>query len=218
MWEWEVVRENFPAMLDGLLVTLEATAWGISLALTLGLVIAVVRRVSPPLIRLPLVAVMEFIRSTPLLVQLFFLFYVMPEYGVTLSGFQVGVLGLGVHFATYTAEVYRAGIEGLDRGQWEASTALSVRPWDKWTRIILPQAIPRVIPALGNYVVAMLKEAPLLSAITVIDVVGEAERICSRDFNCLEPYTMAGVMFLAVSIPASFLARRLEARFGTLAT
>jgi polar amino acid transport system permease protein len=202
-------------MLEGLLVTLEATAWGIALAMTLGLVLAIARRVSPPLVRLPLVGVMEFIRSTPLLVQLFFLFYVMPEYDITISGFQAGVFGLGIHFAMYTAEVYRSGIEGIERGQWEASTALSVAPWKKWTFIILPQAIPRVIPALGNYVVAMLKEAPLLSAITVIDVVGEAERICSRDFNCLEPYTMAGVMFLAVSIPASILARTLEARFGT---
>ncbi|MCA9825092.1 MAG: ectoine/hydroxyectoine ABC transporter permease subunit EhuD, partial [Dehalococcoidia bacterium] len=146
--------------------------------------------------------------------QLFFLFYVLPNYGITLSGFETGVVALGVHFSTYAAEVYRAGIESVPRGQWEASTALSISPVQKWTRIILPQAIPSVIPALGNYLVAMLKEAPLLSAVTVVDVLGEAQRICSRDFNCLEPYTMAGVLFLAISIPASFLARRLETRFG----
>jgi polar amino acid transport system permease protein len=122
-----------------------------------------------------------------------------------------------VHFSTYTAEVYRAGIEGVPRGQWEASTALSLPPFQKWSRIILPQAVPAVIPALGNYLVAMLKEAPLLSVVTVIDVLGEAQRVCSRDFNCLEPLTMAGVLFLAVSIPLSILARLLEARFGTAA-
>jgi polar amino acid transport system permease protein len=215
MWEWAVVEEHLPAMWEGLLVTIEATAWGIALAMSLGLVVAIVRRVSPVFIRLPLIAVLEFIRSTPLLVQLFFLYFVLPNYGIVLSAFETGVIALGIHFATYTAEVYRSGIEGVDLGQWEASTALSLNPWHKWTRVILPQAIPRVIPALGNYLVAMLKEAPLLSAITVIDVVGEAKQICSSEFNCLEPYTMAGVMFLAVSIPASILARTVEARFGT---
>lgn len=217
MWEWEVVREILPDMWRGLQVTIEATLWGIVLAMVLGLVIAIVRWVSPAVVRWPLIAVVEFIRSTPLLVQLFFLFYVLPIYGITLSAFETGVVALGVHFATYTSEVYRSGIQGVDIGQWEASTALSLNPLDKWTRIILPQAIPRVIPALGNYVVAMFKEAPLLSAITIIDVLGEAQRVCSRDFNCLEPYTVAGVMFLAISIPASILVRVLEARFGTAA-
>lgn len=214
MWEWDVVWEILPDLLDGLMVTLEATFWGITLAMALGLVLAIIRRVSPPIVRIPLTGVMEFIRSTPLLIQLFFLFYVLPNYGVTLSAFETGVVALGVHFSTYTAEVYRAGIEGVPRGQWEASTALSISPIQKWIRIILPQAIPAVIPALGNYLVAMLKEAPLLSAITVIDVLGEAQRVCSRDFSCLEPYTLAGALFLAVSIPASILARTLEARFG----
>lgn len=214
MWEWQVVWDSLPALWKGLQVTLQATFWGILLAMSLGLIFAIIRRVSPGVVRLPLIGVLEFIRSTPLLVQLFFLFYVLPNYGITLSGFETGVVALGVHFSTYTAEVYRAGIESVPRGQWEASTALSISPVQKWTRIILPQAIPSVIPALGNYLVAMLKEAPLLSAVTVVDVLGEAQRICSRDFNCLEPYTMAGVLFLAISIPASFLARRLETRFG----
>lgn len=215
MWEWSVVREWYPEMLDGLQVTLEATFWGIILAMALGLVIAIVRRVSPRPVQWPLIGAIEFVRSTPLLAQLYFLFYVLPLYGVTLDGFQTGVVALGVHFSTYTSEVYRSGIEGVDRGQWEASAALSLNPFHKWSRVILPQAIPRVIPALGNYAIAMLKEAPLLSAIAIIDVLGEARRICSREFDCLEPYTMAGVMFLAVSIPASVAARLLERRFGT---
>ena len=224
MWDWQVVWDVLPDLWNGLQVTMKATAYGIVVAMLLGLVLAVVRWVSPPIIRIPLSVAMEFIRSTPLLVQLFFLYYVLPDVsfpthpdGLLLSGFQTGVVALGVHFSTYTAEVYRAGIEGVPRGQWEASTALSLPPLQKWSRIILPQAVPAVIPALGNYLVAMLKEAPLLSVVTVIDVLGEAQRVCSRDFNCLEPLTMAGVLFLAVSIPLSILARLLEARFGTAA-
>jgi polar amino acid transport system permease protein len=222
MWEWDVVWEILPDLWKGLQITLKATAYGITLAMILGLILAVVRMVSPPIIRVPLAIVMDFIRSTPLLVQLIFLFFFLPdisippfwEDGILLSGFETGVVALGVHFSTYTAEVYRAGIEGVPTGQWEASTALSISPVDKWTRIVLPQAIPAVIPALGNYLVAMLKEAPILSVVTVIDVLGEAQRVCNQQFHCTEPYTMAGILFIAVSIPASILARTLEARFG----
>lgn len=214
MIEWQVVWDSSPALWRGLQVTVKLTFLGITLAMVLGLLWAIVRRTSPVFIRWPLVAVLEFIRSTPLLVQVYFLYFVLPGWGVTVDAFETGVIALGVHFSTYTAEVYRAGIEGVPKGQWEASTALSLNPYQKWTRIILPQAIPAVLPALGNYLIAMFKEAPLLSAITIVELLSEAQKICSRDFTCFEPYTMAGVFFLAVSIPSSIFVRFLEARFG----
>ncbi|GAB4321505.1 MAG: ectoine/hydroxyectoine ABC transporter permease subunit EhuD [Dehalococcoidia bacterium] len=213
MIDWQVVWDSSPALWRGLQVTMRVTLLGITLAMVLGLAWAIIRRVSPPFIRWPLIAVLEFIRSTPLLVQVYFLFFVLPAWGVTVDAFETGVIALGVHFSTYTAEVYRAGIEGVPTGQWEASTALSLSPYHKWTRIILPQAIPAVIPALGNYLIAMFKEAPLLSAITIVELLSEAQKICSRDFTCFEPYTLAGVFFLAISIPSSIFVRFLEARF-----
>jgi polar amino acid transport system permease protein len=156
----------------------------------------------------------EFVRSTPLLVQLYFLFNVLPSIGVRFSSLTTGVIGLGVHYACYTAEVYRAGIDGVPRGQWEAATALSLPTRRVWTSVILPQAIPRVLPALGNYTISMFKETPLLLAIGVLDLVGAAQEAGSDAYRYVEPLTLAGICFLLLSYPSSLLVRRLERRVG----
>jgi polar amino acid transport system permease protein len=147
-------------------------------------------------------------------VQLFFLFFVLPEVGISLGAMTAGVLGLGLHYATYMSEVYRAGIEGVPKGQWEASTALSLPRLRVWTSVILPQAIPRVLPALGNYVIAMFKDVPLLSTITVIDMMAVARAYSSQTFFSTEVYTAVGVFFLVVSIITAVPIRVLERRYG----
>lgn len=212
MWDWGNARYISPDLLDGLLVTIQATLAGITIAMVLGLGFAIVRRSAPFFIAWPVVGFIEFIRSTPLLVQLFFVFFVGPQYGFNLSPFQTGALVLGVHYATYTSEVYRAGIESVPKGQWEASTAISLSPVHTWGRVILPQAIPVVIPALGNYLIAMFKEAPLLSSIAVVELLAEGRAFCNREAICLESYTLVGAYFLAISIPCSILVRLLERR------
>jgi len=214
MWDWAFVVEIMPALFRGLQVTVKATLAGISAAMALGLLLAIARRSEYRVISWPVSTFIEFVRSTPLLVQLYFLFFVMPSFGLTLGAFTTGVLGLGIHYAAYTSEVYRSGIESVPRGQWEASTALNLNPTQTWTRVVLPQAVPVVIPALGNYLIAMFKDAPLLSAITVVELLQEGKSICSRTFQCVEPYTMVGVMFLAISVPASILVRQLEVRLA----
>ncbi|MEX0761331.1 MAG: ectoine/hydroxyectoine ABC transporter permease subunit EhuD [Dehalococcoidia bacterium] len=213
-WDWEFAIDIIPDLLDGLVVTVQATLVGISIAMVLGLVFAMARRSQSMLVSRPVGFIVEFVRSTPLLIQLYFLYFVLPNFGIRFDAFLTGAIGLGVHYAAYTSEVYRAGIEGVPRGQWEASTALNLGRADTWTRVVLPQAIPNVIPALGNYVIAMFKDAPLLSAITVVELLQEGNIICSRTYRCLEPYTLVGVMFLAVSIPASIMVRRLERRLA----
>lgn len=213
-WDWEFAWRIMPRLLDGLVVTVQATLLGITLAMVLGLLLAILRRSEVRAISWPTAWVVEFIRSTPLLVQLYFLYFVGPSFGLTLSGFTTGVLGLGLHYATYTSEVYRAGIESVPRGQWEASTALNLSTATTWRRVVLPQAIPGVIPALGNYLIAMFKDVPLLATITVLDVLGEARSVGAQTFRYLEPYTLAGLMFLIVSIPASILVRQLEVRLA----
>jgi polar amino acid transport system permease protein len=212
VWDWGYAFQVLPQLLRALLVTLEITVLGSVVALVLGLVIAVVRRAKVPVLDQVLWAVVEFIRSTPLLVQVFFLYFALPRFGVTLSALTVGVIGLGVHYATYTSEVYRAGIDAVPRGQWEAATALSLSQGRTWTGVILPQAIPRVLPALGNYVISMFKEVPLLLAISVIEVVNKAKELGSATFRFTEPYTIAGLLFLVLSYPASIMIRRLERR------
>lgn len=214
-FDWRYVWEIFPALLEGFVVTLQATAAGTALALSLGLVWAVMRRSHQRWVAWPATALVELVRSTPLLVQLFFLFYMLPALGVSLSPFVTGAIGLGLHYSAYMAEVYRAGIENVPRPQWEAAAALSFSRLHTWRAIILPQAIPPVVPALGNYVIGMFKDTPLLSAITVVEVLQTAKIIGSRSFRYLEPLTVVGVLLLVVSLAASYLVRKLETRLGS---
>ncbi len=213
-WEWEYAFSILPDLLRGLLVTFQATVLGSALALALGLVLALVRRSGLPILSQGTWAFIELVRSTPLLVQIYFVYNILPQFGITLNSLTAGVLALGVHYATYTAEVYRAGIDAVPRGQWEAATALSLPSSRVWTGVVLPQAVPRVLPALGNCVISMYKEVPLLLSIGVLDLVGRAREVASDSFRPVEPYTLAGLFFLLLSYPAAVLVRRLERRVG----
>jgi polar amino acid transport system permease protein len=211
-WDWSAVGDFMPHFWDGLLVTLQALVLGSLISFALGLVWALLMRAPSRWVRWPVGVVTEFIRNTPLLVQLFFLFYVLPEWNITFSAMTTGVVAIGLHYSTYTMQVYRAGIEGVPAGQWEAATALNLPMRRTWTAVILPQAIRRVVPALGNYVISMLKDTPLLMAITVLDMLGEARLFAQQNFQFTEPLTVIGVAFILISYPASLLMRALERR------
>lgn len=216
-WDWDNAFESIPLLLEGLLVTVELTLLGSALAYVLGLVFALLRRGRIPVVSQLVAAFVELVRSTPLLIQVFVVFYLLwPALGIQPSAFLTGVIALGVHYATYTSEVYRAGIDAVPKGQWEAATALSLPRSRVWTGIILPQAVPRVVPALGNYTISMFKETPLLLAIGVLDVLNRAKEQGAETFRVIEPYTLAGVMFLLISFPSSILVRKLERRVGQL--
>lgn len=210
-WDWSAVGDFMPDFWNGVLVTLQALLLGSLISFALGLVWALAQRSALKAVRWPVNIVTEFIRNTPLLVQLFFLYYVLPEWGFTLSALTTGVIGLGLHYSTYTAEVYRAGIDGVPVGQWEAATALSLPRVRTWRAVILPQAIRRVIPALGNYVVAMLKDSPMIAVIGALDMLGEARAYSNETFTT-EALTIVGVAFLLIAYPASLLLRALERR------
>ena len=199
-----------PTLLMAALNTIGITLVGFSIALVAGLFLALLRRNRWRFLAWPATLLIEFIRSTPLLIQLYFIFYVMPEFGLMLSAWSAGVIGIALHYSCYVAEVYRAGLDGVPRGQWEACKVLSMSPMQTYRRIILPQAIRPIIPALGNYLVAMFKDTPVLSAITVVELMLQAKNIGSRSFRYLEPITMAGLFFLVISIVVALLVRRLE--------
>ncbi|MFE3458762.1 ectoine/hydroxyectoine ABC transporter permease subunit EhuD [Nocardiopsis aegyptia] len=211
MWDFEFTLEVMPDLLEGLWITVQATVMGYLIALTLGLAVAMVRRV--PYAGGVVHAVMEFIRTTPLLVQLVFVFLLAPS---TVSAMTIGVVVLGVHYSAYTAEVYRSGIEGVAKGQWEAARALSLPARRTWGAIVLPQAIRKVIPALGNYLIAMFKDTPLLFAIGVAELLTQAQRLGAANFRVVEMYTLVGFLFLIVSIPSAILIRRLERRYAAV--
>lgn len=213
-WSWELAGDILPDFLDALWITIQITLLGLLIAVTLGLVLAILRRSRFRIVRWPVGVIVEFIRSTPLIVQLFFLFYVLPDWDLVLHPWEVAIYGLGVHYACYMSESYRAGIDAVPSGQWEASTALNLSAVTTWREVVLPQAIPTVIPALGNYMVAAIKDAPVASIVTVFTILGAAQDAQANYATGLVPFTMAGVLFLAVSIPMASFARFLERRYG----
>src|SRR5690606_10576218 len=207
---WQVL----PDLLRAFGVTLQATVGGFALAAVLGLIWAMLRMLPFAWLSRATFWLVELVRSTPLLIQLYFLYYVLPEYGLTLSPFAIGGLALVVHYSAYTAEVYRAGIEAVPRGQWEAATALNLPASSTWLRIVLPQAVPPTLPVLGNYFIAMFKDTPLLAAITVMEMLQTAKLIGAESFRYLEPLTITGVAVLGVSLAASYGVRSLELRYA----
>ena len=210
IWDWGYAISILPRLAEASLVTLAATVVGFALAAILGLVLAVLGSSHNRLITVPVMVFIEFIRSTPLLIQLFALYYFLPLWGIMLPAFVCGFIALGVHYATYCAEVYRAGLENVPRGQWEAAKALNMSPARTYARIVLPQAIPPVLLPLGNYFVAMFKETPVLLAITVIELVATARIIGNDTFRYTEPITLAGVFFLIFSIATAAGVRGLD--------
>jgi polar amino acid transport system permease protein len=220
MYFWHLV----PLMLRGLFVTAKATVLGFTLAAVLGFFLALGRRAPSRLISWPTAGLIEFIRSTPLLVQLFFWQAFVRATGlITIEGARsigfsrsllILTLGLGIHYGTYCSEAYRAGMESVPKGQWEASTALNLDPVTKWTKIIIPQAVPNALPALGNFLVASFKDAPMGFIVGVPGILFFANTIRGEDFRVTEPFFLVGVGFLMASLPAAWAVRRLEERIA----
>jgi len=214
IWDNSFALSVLPIIAQGLIITVLITITGTALAMCIGLVLAIMRRARTKWISLPAEAFVEFVRDTPLLVQLFFLYFGLPVFGISLSALVTGIIGIGLNYSAYLAEVYRAGIEGVPRGQWEAARALNFSHGQTWVQIILPQAVRKVIPALGNYFIAMFKDTPILASITVLEMLEQAQIVGSENFRYLEPMTEVGLLFILVSYPASLLIRQLEVRYG----
>ena len=200
IWDWAYAWKILPVLADAALVTIEATILGYAIALVGGLLLALMRRSPSRLIAWPAACIVEFVRSTPLLVQLFFLYFGLPEFGIRLSPFVTGVVGLGLHFSTYTSEVYRSGLDGVPLGQWEAAKALNFSAYRRYRNIVLPQAVPPIVPVLGNYLVGMFKDSTLLSAIAVLELLQMAKILGSDSFKYMEPLTIVGVFFIILSL------------------
>jgi polar amino acid transport system permease protein len=212
-WDNEFALDILPRLLEAfvrytLLITVLATA----IAAVLGLVVAVVRYSRIPVLSHVTSGLVQFIRATPIPIQLFFVYYVLPEVGIRIGAVTTGVIVLGVHYACYFAEVYRGGIEAIPKGQWEACTALSLPQQAVWQRVVLPQAIRKILPSLGNYVISMFKEVPFLLFISVPEMVAQAKDIGGGSFRYVEPFTICGLIYLLASYPASVAMRKLETR------
>jgi polar amino acid transport system permease protein len=212
-WNWDHAYAVLPQLLKGLVITIEATIVASLIAYILGLAIAIFKMSKSKLLRVSLYWMTEFVRRTPILVQLYVVFYVLPDFGIFLEAFTCGVIVLGIHFSTYTSEVFRAGIDNVSKGQWEAAKSLNYNPYQAWKHVILPQAIPPMIPPLANYLITMFKETPLLAFITVVELFRAADQYSNSYYTYLEPMTLVGVFFLIVSIPSAMIAMKLEKKF-----
>jgi polar amino acid transport system permease protein len=210
IWSWERAAEVLPDLLAGLRVTVVATIVGMVIASVLGLLIALAGRAPSRWLTAPLRLVVGFVRMSPQLVQLVLVYLILPA----VPGLVVGCVVLGVHYATYMSEVYRAGIDAVPRGQWEAATALNLPRGRTWRAVILPQAIKNTLPGLGNYAISMFKETPFLFAISVVEMFTAAQTFGANTFSYVEPLTLVGILFLLVSYPTSLLVRRMETRLA----
>lgn len=209
-WNWEFAWEILPRLIHATGNTLIAAGAGYAIALVLGLFLALAQRTQYRIVTFVIREFVEFIRSTPLLLQIFFVFYVGPQVGIRLSPWASGMIAIGLHYSCYLSEVYRGGIESVPRGQWEAATALNMTTLRTYKRVVIPQAIPSALAGMGNYLVGIFKDTPMLSVIGVAELIHTANAIGAENYRFLEPYTMVGLIFLAISLPAAGLIRVFE--------
>ena len=209
-WKWDFTIEILPRLGWATLNTLMAAGGGYAIAIVLGLVLALAQRTPYRLLTFIVREFVEFIRSTPLVLQIFFVFYVGPQFGIRLSPWTSGMIAIGLHYAAYLSEVYRGGLDSVPKGQWEACRSLSMSTRDTYFRIIIPQALPPALAGMGNYLVGIFKDTPMLSVIGVAELMHAANAIGSEHYRFLEPYTMVGLIFLAISLPSAGLIRMFE--------
>lgn len=210
----QVISDHWPALLQGTVLTVVLTVVSMGIAMVLGLAVALASSSRSFPVRVAAKAYVDFFRCTPLLLQLFFIYFVFPEIGVYLSPIVAGVSALSLNYAAYVSEVYRATIDAVDTGQREAAAALGMSDALAFRRVVLPQAIKIAVPPLGNYVIAMFKDTALVSTITVQELLFKTDSLASTTYQYLPLYTVAFVLYFAISYPASLLVRWLERRLA----
>ncbi|WP_343740169.1 ectoine/hydroxyectoine ABC transporter permease subunit EhuD [Delftia tsuruhatensis] len=207
-------REFLPILLQGAVVTVQVTALSFLLSSAIGLVLALGKLSPVRAVSWAASTVVNVIRGLPIIVQLFYIYFVLPEVGIQLTAFQAGVIGLGIAYSAYQAENFRAGIEAVDPGQREAALAMGMRPALLMRRVLLPQAFRIALPPYGNTLVMMLKDSSLVSTITVAEMTRQGQLIAASTFQNMTVYTLVALLYLAMSLPLVWGLRRLEKRFG----
>ena len=206
--------EFLPILLKGAVVTIEITFCSFVLSTLLGLLLALMRVSSNKVLSNAAATFINVIRGLPIIVQLFYIYFVLPDLGVQLSAFQAGFIGLGVAYSAYQAENFRAGIQAIDHGQIEAAQSIGMRSPLIMRRVILPQAFRIALPPYGNTLVMMLKDSSLASTITVAEMTRAGQLIASSTFQNMTVFTLVALLYLALSLPLVYGLRRLERRLG----
>ena len=205
-----------PMLLRGLLVTLELTVCALSLSLALGVVWVVMGRAGFPPWRWISRSVITVVRGIPIIVQLFFIYFVLPDWGLDLPPFVAGVMGLGLAYSVYQAENIRGGIGAVDKGLVEAGEALGMNRVTLWRRVILPLGLRHALPSIGNTMVMLLKDTSIASTITIAELTREGQLLAISTFKNGSVYALIALLYLAASLPLGALVKTLE-RKGRLA-
>jgi polar amino acid transport system permease protein len=203
-----------PILLKGAVVTVQVTVLSFVLSSVIGLALALMRLSPVRAVSAMGASIVNVVRGLPIIVQLFYIYFVLPDIGVQLSAFQAGVIGLGIAYSAYQAENFRAGIEAVDAGQREAAEALGMRGALIMRRVVLPQAFRIALPPYGNTLVMMLKDSSLVSTITVAEMTRAGQLIASSTFQNMTVYTLVALLYLLMSLPLVYGLRRLERRMG----
>ncbi len=211
-WRWDFVIEILPRLAEATINTLLAAGIGYGIALVVGLVFALAQRTPYKPVTFIVREIVDVIRSTPLVLQIFFVFFVGPQFGVELSPWTSGMIAIGLHYAAYLSEVYRGGLEAVPKGQWEACKALNLSTGRTYFGVIIPQALPASLPGMGNYLIGIFKDTPMLSVIGVAELMHTANALGSETYRFLEPYTLVGLIYLIISIPTAAGLRAFETR------
>lgn len=204
--------EFLPILLQGVKLTVLVTIGSLVLSTLLGLVWALMRVSGIKLLDVSARMIVNFIRGIPIIVQLFYIYFVMPDFGVTLSALQAAIIGLGIAYSAYQAENFRAGIEAIDHGQIEAAQSIGMGWWMVMRRVVLPQAFRIVLPPYGNVMIMMLKDSSQASTITVAELALQGKLIASSTFKNTSVFTLVAILYLCMSLPLMYLVSRLEKR------
>src|SRR5215813_7139922 len=183
-------QDFLPILLKGCVVTVELTLGALVLSTLLGFVWALLRLSPTRVLSLPAIGIITVIRGIPILVQLFYIYFVLPDLGIQLSAFQAGIIGLGIAYSAYQAENFRAGIEAIDKGQIEAAHSIGMGWWLTMRRVILPQAVRIVLPPYGNIMIMLLKDSSQASTITVAELALQGKLIASSTFKNMSVFTL----------------------------
>ncbi|MBR8184874.1 amino acid ABC transporter permease [Burkholderia ambifaria] len=206
--------EFLPILLKGAVVTIEITFCSFVLSTVLGLLLALMRVSHNRVVSNTAATFINVIRGLPIIVQLFYIYFVLPDLGVQLSAFQAGFIGLGIAYSVYQAENFRAGIQAIDHGQIEAAQSIGMRGTMIMRRVVLPQAFRIALPPYGNTLVMMLKDSSLASTITVAEMTRAGQLIASSTFQNMTVFTLVALLYLGLSLPLVYGLRRLERRLG----
>ena len=210
----EVPIKSFPYLLKGAVTTLEVTSLSVLLGLLIGTFVGMGRLSRNPIFSRPATVYVEFIRGTPLLVQIYIIYFGLPSLGLNLPKFPAGIIALGINSGAYVAEIVRAGIQSISHGQYEAARSLGLTHWQAMRYIILPQAFRNILPALGNEFIALTKDSSLVSVIAITELLRAGQIVISRTFQSFSVYFAVALLYFVMTFTMSRIVRRVEKRLA----